>query len=147
MINSSSTSTTAKLVGIVKTFTANAVRGWVAGNIEDFPVLIELCVNGEPVLNTWADSASIINTWDQTKSFTLGIRDIWNYVSRGDAISIHASGSPLPIVKYGQYYLVETSGPSTLATLKSEFNEGYVFDRTGRLRLAKNKDTQWQRKT
>lgn len=144
MTNTTSTPNMTTLVGIVKTFSDKVVRGWVAGDAETFPILIELSVNGEPLLSTWADSSSQVNSWDETKSFTLGIRDIWPFLKRGDKISIHADGFPLPIVKYGQYYSVETDGTKQLEILYDHFNQGYVFDRTGRLRLAKDKDPHWQ---
>lgn len=131
--------------GLVEEFSKKVARGWIVGAPDAFPVRIDLCVNDDVVSSTWADSVSQINTLAESKSFTLGLRDLWAFVRRNDRISICINGTLLPISGHGLFYWVTADGDYSIEELHARFASGYVFDRTGRLRLSKSLDTNWQK--
>lgn len=140
----SSASGTYTVTGLVETLTARRAIGWVTGAPEDFPVRVELCLNDLVVMTTWADHPSRVNTNGDAKGFLFAIRDLWSYVKTTDQVSFRVDGRPIPIAGKGVFKRRGTDGEFDIEDLRAKFAEGFVFDRSGRLRLSKKLDTQWQ---
>jgi SAM-dependent methyltransferase len=124
--------------------TARRAVGWVAGDAEQFPVRVDLCLNDLVVMTTWADHPSQVNTNGTAKGFLFAIRDLWSYVKTTDQVSFRVDGEPLPIAGKGLFKRRGTDGEFDVDDLRRKFAEGFVFDRSGRLQLSKKLDTQWQ---
>lgn len=131
-------------IGVVEEMTTNQAIGWVAGPADQFPVRVDLCLNDLVVMTTWADHPSTANTTGGAKGFLFTIRDLWSYVSVSDQVSFRIDGKPIPISGKGTFKRRGTDGAHTIEDLRKKFADGFVFDRSGRLRLSKKLDTAWQ---
>ena len=132
------------LLGLVDNFSSNSASGWISGTSDDFPVRIELYLNETLLSATWANNSSSLATNDEIKGFFIGMREVWSYAKTGDHISLRANGTALPIRGHGAFHVVEGDGAYSLQDLSQRFEEGYLFDRSGRLHLSKKLDIDWQ---
>ncbi|MGJ9411318.1 methyltransferase domain-containing protein [Aeromicrobium sp. CF4.19] len=129
---------------MVEALTAESATGWVAGRAEEFPVRVELCLNDLVVTTTRADHPSDLNSTGSIKGFRFALNDLWSYVSASDQVSFRVDGEPVPIAGEGIFVSGDSEAEFTVQDLQDKFAEGFVFDRTGRLKLSKKLDTQWQ---
>lgn len=132
-------------IGMVEEFEQRYIVGWVEASGADFPVKVSLWVNDLEVASTWADEPSRHNTQRTTRGFRIFLRDIWQFCTRSDKVTVRIGGRPLPIAQKGTYKRPGRGGGTrTLEELKTLLANGHVFSQVGNLQLSKRLDTKWQ---
>lgn len=131
--------------GVVEMFTARRIEGWVAVGKDAGPVRVVLLVNSVEVVATWATDPLRRNHRGEVRSFRIWIRDIWQYCSPSDRISVRADEVSLPIVERGMFYRPRRAGGKTVAELQTLLAQGHVFGQKGLLQLSKTLDVDWQK--
>jgi hypothetical protein len=132
--------------GMVEIFSEQEVVGWVSAPADEFPVEVQLYVDGTLVANTWADVAIKRRSKDEVRSFYIATKDIWQYCNRKQRLTIRIDGKRLPIYKLGMCKKPKEDGIKTFGELQKRLTDGYVFDNFGQLQLSKDNDTSWQNK-
>lgn len=132
-------------IGMVEEFEQRYVIGWVEAEEADFPVKVSLWVNDLEVASTWADEPSRHNTSRTTRGFRIFLKDIWQFCTRADRVTVRVSGRPLPISRKGTFKRPGRGGGTrSLEELRSLLERGHVFSQVGRLQLSKKLDLKWQ---
>lgn len=129
---------------VVEVFERRLVAGWVEVDRGSGPVRVDLCVNGTPVVHSWAAPDKGRRVYGQLLSFRFTLSDLWKFTQRTDRISVRIEGKPAPIVNKGTYYRPRSDGSESLSTLQQHMAAGYVFGQNGRLQLSKKLDAAWQ---
>lgn len=133
--------------GDVDEFTRNRVSGRVVVPHGARPIRINLMVNDTVVAHTWATGVSdLIERTDthEVRRFRFGLADLWDYVGRGDRISVRAERDVLPIRGGGPYVRPEDDGRHTETELRDRLAEGWVFRSNGQFGLSRALDAAWQ---
>lgn len=131
---------------LIEAFDTSKVSGWVAMAANADPVQVALVVNEQEVTATWATKPMARNGWGEVRSFEFTLRDIWTYCKKRDKLSVRVAGKTLPITGHGMYIAPPHNGQENLAALRAKLAAGHVFGPTGRLKLSKRLDTEWQAK-
>lgn len=131
--------------GLVEEFnSAGLASGWITGPTANFPVLLELWVNDLVVTTSRADDVSNVNSWTDKRSFVFRFKDAFRFMRTEDELTIRLNGEPLPIWGHGYFYRPCYDGDLTVEDLRESLNDGYVFDKYGKIQLSKTLDTEWQ---
>lgn len=77
--------------------------------------------------------------------FRFAIKDLWQFCSVDDVISVRRDGVPLPMPGGGDTHPVISVGELTHDELRERLNDGEIMDSWGRLIVPKYEDLQWQR--
>lgn len=131
-------------VALVESFDDREVVGWVAVEPGAPPVSVELCINGHPVVTSWAIRLSRRAGDGEIRGFSLVLGDIWEFVGTTDQISLCVGGRPAPIAGRGMYITPHTDGFKSTDQLTAILSQGYVFGADGKLQRSKTIDREWQ---
>jgi hypothetical protein len=134
------------MVGLVEQFSGSEVNGWVSVPRGADPVRVSLQISGFEVAATWASDPVKRGNYGEARRFHFRIRDIWQYVTTNDKLTVSVDDVALPITKQGMYLRPGNNGQHSLGELKRRMSNGHVFGQTGRLQLSKKLDTEWQDK-
>ena len=130
---------------LVERFTPEELQGWV--ELPDGqPVRVSLHVGETEVMATWTSDRAPRDPTESVRAFSLATRQLWPYCSRRDRVSVRIDGTPVPIVGHGLWLEPAADGERGLDELRRELAAGKVFNRGGRLQVAKGLDTDWQRR-
>jgi SAM-dependent methyltransferase len=113
---------------IIETFTPQMLSGWI---ISDTPKRIDLTVNGEVVMSTYAGRAT--THFNGALMFRMKYKGLWDFLHPGDVIEIKCEGLPIPISRHGMSVRPSITGNYTLKDLLSKLQSGYVFNQFGSL--------------
>lgn len=82
----------------------------------------------------------------EQRAFSFQVRAIWDYLSKGDTVTIRFGDQPLPIVGHGMFFRAPKKGRSDLKTLQQRLDKGFTLTQTGGIALSKRLDEEWQRR-
>ncbi|SHG22755.1 hypothetical protein SAMN05443575_1738 [Jatrophihabitans endophyticus] len=135
-----------RVPGAVEQFKQDRIVGWVAV-ADDAPASrVTLEVNGQRVAATWSSEPDDSRrNWGVVRPFRFWLRDLWDFLSPDDAITVCFDGRPLPIARRGMLARPETAGERSVTELFELLAADHIFGQTGRLQLSKTVDTAWQR--
>lgn len=132
------------VTGVVEALDGEGARGWLAVEPGAEPVRVGVHVDGHEVAVGFAGEAVDRHVGGEARGFSVALADLWDFVGRGNRVSVHAAGQALPIAGQGTVHVPVTDGGRDLADLRHRLAAGEVFDRSGRLQLSKTLDTAWQ---
>ena len=125
-------------MGIVERFGPKQVSGWVECRAHaDRQIAIK--VNDFTVATTQVCRPVRFNGEIRDFGFARRVNDLWNYIGEGDAVSLEYSGEKIPILRHGYHYHPPCHAVSTFDELKRKIEQGYIFDKRGRLAPAWNR--------
>ncbi len=125
-------------MGIVERFGPSQISGWVEYRSQD-DRQVSIKVNGVTVATTQACRPVRFNGEIRDFGFARRVHDLWNYIGRGDVVSLEYSGEKIPILRHGFHYHPSPDTISNFDALLKKIEQGYVFDKRGRLAAALNK--------
>lgn len=80
----------------------------------------------------------------EIRTFSFQIQEIWEYASPRTKLVVRTGGRPLPIYGHGMFLTPPKRGASTLNDLKEKLGQGYLLTQSGRIRLSRHLDVEWQ---
>jgi Methyltransferase domain len=135
-------------VGQVHEFSKRLIAGRVTVPLGAPPSRVALYIDDLEVSATYAtadsDPSLAESSEDEVRRFAFRIRDIWEFVGPGNAITINCDGEPLPILGDGLSLTPPKQGGSTVEAFSEALKQGYVLTQKGRFLLSKRLDTEWQ---
>lgn len=103
-------------------------------------------VVGAGVVAGRADGRRNVRNGYEARAFSFQVREIWQYLSTGDRLTVRYDGQPLPITGHGLFFRASKNGKLDLKTLQQRLDDGYILTQTGRVMLSKRLDEEWQRR-
>ncbi|KQY26728.1 class I SAM-dependent methyltransferase [Rhizobium sp. Root482] len=127
-------------MGVVAEISREQVRGWVIPTGDHDKVLIK--VNGRVVAATAPAKRIKFEGGFQEYGFSRQIGDLFNFLGTDDRVEIEYNGNALPIVQCGMYYkrISKIVRKSRVEKLFEKIDQGFVFNKYGKLRLSLHKD-------
>jgi len=147
MYNNKSSVPAPQLSGKVETFNRRTIQGWIKSDDAKFRRVI-LKVNDKPVAASVASRDLAKEDSGTIREFRFPTKDIWKFLSRGDIVTVETDGVNLPIAGKGKTYIWsrDRAGELSADDLTRMIDEGFIFDKRGRLQLSKRRDLDWQSK-
>jgi SAM-dependent methyltransferase len=120
-------------LGIVERIGPRGISGWVdhAGGGREVLIL----VNGREVSRTMACRPVAHSEGVRDFGFARQLSDLWSMLGPDDVLEVRHDGSSLPIVGHGFSYKYRDAGASRFSELRSKIDDGWVFDKTGKLSM------------
>lgn len=118
------------------------VTGWLRGGSDADPPLVQLLVNGAPIVGThaaWSSPATLpgghqASATAAARTFSLSCEQLLEFLGEGDVLRFTADDAPLDICGWGSGVQVVSGAPSRSADLRDRIEQGHVFTKFGRLR-------------
>ncbi len=141
-----------EITGRVEEFSKRLVTGHVVVPRGSAPTRVALFLDDLEASATYAtadpDAENDHPGTHEARRFAFRIRDLWEYVGPGTAITVRVDGVPLPIrdgvMDRGTTYTPRKQGASTVEAFGEALKDGYVLTQKGYFRLSKRLDTAWQ---
>ena len=124
-------------MGIVERFGPKQISGWVEWN-DPAKREVDIKVNGLTVAQTVACRPVRLSGAISEFGFARHLKDLWNYIGSGDAVTVEHAGVKIAISGHGFNYRPPADTPSNFEALAARIAEGHVFDKRGHLAPAFN---------
>jgi len=129
--------------GLVETFSRKKISGWVFPKGDKEEVLIK--VNGQIIDKIYPGRKRFTNNSKKQVGFARVLKSLWKYIAPEDVVEVEYSGNILPIDNKGFKYIYKKSKKkSRVSELLNKINEGYIFNKYGKLKLSIVKNKIWK---
>ena len=131
--------------GLVEEFGKDIIRGWVVPINDEENILIK--VNGAIVDQVFPGRDSFRKDGViKTAGFARTLSDLWKYIGPKDKVEFEYGSKTLPIAGIGLAYLRSSKSKkvSRVDELITKIEEGFVFNKYGRLKLSIANDQIWK---
>ena len=132
-------------IGLVEEFGKDIIRGWVVPVNEEENILVK--VNGVVVDQVFPGRDSLRKGGViKTVGFARTLSDLWKYIGPKDKVEFEYGGETLPIAGIGLAYSRSSKSKklSRVDELITKIEEGFVFNKYGRLKLSIANDQIWK---
>lgn len=118
------------------------VVGWIPANATDTQVHFKL--NGTVIADSRAVTQITLPDGHDYLQFSRYLKDLWSYAGGGDALTIESGGRQLEIIGRGTAFKFRRKS-SRARELISMMENGFVFNKYGRVKASVLLDREWQR--
>jgi SAM-dependent methyltransferase len=128
----------------VERIAIEGIEGWATG-IGETAAALKLALNGVEIAETSAGRLIQFDGEQKNMGFKFRVDSLWSYLGAGDRLEVLQDGAPLSIVGHGFTYIHQSDDQSRASELLEKIQNGYVFDKRGKLIPSLRASADWQR--
>ena len=129
--------------GLVEVFNKKIVKGWIRKKGDDQYIFVK--VNGK-IIDKIYPGKKIFGRNKKILGFSRVLEDLWKYIGKDDVVQFEYGGNLIPIGNVGFNYFRSKNSKrqSKVKKLFEKIEEGFVFNKYGKLKLSILNNTFWK---